>query len=177
MESEFILKDGRTLHLSRPRAADAAEMLEFVKIIGGETDFLLIGAQGLPYTIEREAEVLEGFYKEPRGGFFIGRIDGEIACSFNLACTARLRIAHVAQIALAVQRKFWGIGVGGIIMQTLIALAREQGVRMIELGVYAENTRAQALYKRFGFEEVGRHKGRLFVNGTSHDEIMMDLYL
>ncbi len=62
-------------------------------------------------------------------------------------------------------------------METLIVLAQEQSVRTIELGVYAHNTRAQALYQRFGFEEVGRHKGRFFVNGRYDDEIMMDLYL
>ena len=102
MERDITLRDGRMLHICRPRGKDAAEMLDYLKIIGGETDFLLFGAAGLPYTPEQEAEVLEGFYNDPRGGFFIGRIDGEIACSFNLACNRRARIAHVAEIAVAV---------------------------------------------------------------------------
>lgn len=177
MERDITLRDGRTLHICRPRGSDAAEMLEYLKIIGGETDFLLFGAAGLPYTVEQEAEVLEGFYNDPRGGFFIGRIGGEVACSFNLACSRRARLAHVAEIAVAVQKKFWGIGVGSAIMETLIALAREQDIRTIELGVYADNARAQALYRRYGFNEVGRHRERLCVDGIYHDEIMMDLYL
>lgn len=177
MEGEVKLSDGRMLSISRARGTDAADMLDYVKIIGGETDFLLLTAAGLPYTVEQEAEILDGYFLSPHGGFFIGRIDGEIACSFNLSCNRRERVAHVAEIALAVQKKFWGIGVGSAIMETLIALAREQDIRTIELGVYAENTRAQALYSRFGFEEVGRHRGRFFVNGIYHDEILMDLYL
>ena len=177
MERDITLRDGRMLHICRPRGKDAAEMLDYLKIIGGETDFLLFGAAGLPYTPEQEAEVLEGFYNDPRGGLFIGRFDGEIVCSFNLSCNRRARIAHVAEIAVAVRKKCWGIGVGSAIMETLIELAREQGIRTIELGVYAENTRAQALYTRCGFEEVGRHRGRLCVDGIYHDEIMMDLYL
>ncbi len=177
MERNVVLKDGRTLRLYRPGKEDAAELLEYLKIVGGETDFLLFDATGLPYTVEQEAEVMENYKKAPRGGFFAGRIDGEIACTCNISCYGRERLKHVAEIAVAVQRKFWGIGVGSAIMETLIALAREQGVKTIELGVYADNARARALYRRFGFEEVGRHKGRFFVGGAYHDEIMMDLYL
>ncbi|OQA73179.1 MAG: putative acetyltransferase YhhY [Firmicutes bacterium ADurb.Bin248] len=177
MERDVILRDGRMLRIRRPRGEDAARLLDYLKIIGGETDFLLFDGAGLPYTIEQEAAVLERFFAEPRGGMFVGEIDGEIACTFNLSCNGRPRVAHVAEIAVAVQKKFWGIGVGSAVMETLISLAREQGVKTIELGVYAGNLRAQALYRRYGFEECGRHEGRFFVKGTYHDEILMDLHL
>lgn len=177
MERDVTLRDGRILHIRRPRGEDASRLLEHLKIIGGETDFLLLDGAGLPYTVEQEAAVLERFYIEPRGGMFIGEVDGEIACTFNLSCNSKPRIAHAAEIALAAKKKFWGIGVGAVIMETLIDLAREAGVKTVELGVYAENLRARALYRRFGFEEVGRRRGRFFVNGTYHDEILMDLHL
>lgn len=177
MSQERILKDGRVLHICRPRGEDAARMLDYIKTIGGETDFLLFGAEGLPYAVEQEAKILESFGEEKRGGFFIGCIDGEIACSFSLACAKRERMAHVAEIALTVRKKYWGIGVGSVMMETLIAMAREADIRTIELGVYADNTRARRLYGRFGFVEVGKHTGRFCVNGKYHDEIMMDLYL
>lgn len=177
MEREFTLKDGRRLRIRRAGREDAAEMLEYVKIIGSETNFLLFGAEGLPYTVEQEADVLERFNAAERGGFFLGRIEGEVACSCNLSFYSRKRLAHIAEVALASQKKFWGIGVGSAMMETLIALAKEQGAKTIELGVYADNLRAQALYKKFGFVEVGRHKNRFFVNEKYHDEIMMDLYL
>ncbi|HWQ57585.1 MAG TPA: GNAT family N-acetyltransferase [Clostridia bacterium] len=177
MERDVTLRDGRVLRLCRPRGEDAARLLEYTRIIGGETDFLLIDSAGVPYTVEQEVETLERMYAQERSVFLIGRIDGEIACSCNLACEGRERLAHVAEIALAVQRKYWGVGVGSAMMETLIALARERGIRIIGLGVYANNLRAQALYRRFGFEEVGRHRERFHVNGVYHDEILMDLHL
>ncbi len=177
MEREFTLKDGRRLRLYQPGAEDAAEMLDYLKIVGGETDFLLFDANGLPYTVQQEAEALERFKAAERDAFFAGRIDGEVACSCNISFYGRKRLTHVAEIAVASQKKFWGIGVGSAIMETLISIARERGAQTIELGVYADNLRAQALYKKFGFVEVGRHKNRFCVNGKYHDEIMMDLYL
>lgn len=177
MEKQVILKDGRILHLFRPRGENAGELLEYLKVVGGETDFLLFGADGLPITVEQEANLLEGFYQDTRGGFFAGRIDGEIACTFNLMCHNRARMSHVCEIALASKRKFWGIGVGSAMLETLIALAKSQGLRAMELGVYADNARARALYTKFGFEQIGLHKNRFYVNGVYHDEILMDLDL
>ena len=44
----------------------------------------------------------------------------------------------------------------------------------IDLEVVADNTRAQALYEKCGFEESGKRTRALkFDDGTYHDEILM----
>lgn len=78
---------------------------------------------------------------------------------------------------MSVRKKYWHIGVGSAIMEALIELAKEASLKNVELGVYADNERAIALYKRFGFEEIGRHRGRMCVDGEYYDEILMDLHL
>ena len=75
------------------------------------------------------------------------------------------------------RKKYWHIGVGSAIMEMLIELAKEASLKNVELGVYADNERAIALYKRFGFEEIGRHRGRFCVDGEYYDEILMDLHI
>ncbi|HQQ40981.1 MAG TPA: GNAT family N-acetyltransferase, partial [Clostridia bacterium] len=68
--------------------------------------------------------------------------------------------------------------VGSIAMQAMIDFARSTGVlRTLSLEVREGNERAISLYKRFGFVEIGRHKGRINVRGTYYDEILMDLDL
>ena len=177
MEKNIALRDGSVLQISRPRGENAAEILEYLKITGGETHFLLMDGNGLGISEEREAKILEAAYVEPRGGMHIGRIDGELACIFSLSCNPRRRLAHVGEIALSVRKKYWHIGVGSAIMEALIELAKEASLKNVELGVYADNERAIALYKRFGFEEIGRHRGRMCVDGEYYDEILMDLHL
>lgn len=176
MEKSVVLRDGSVLQISRPRGENAAEILEYLKIVGGETHFLLMDENGLGISEEREAKILEAAYVEPRGGMHFGKINGEMACMFSLSCHPRRRLAHTGEIALSVRKKYWHIGVGSAIMEALIELAKEASLKNVELGVYADNERAIALYKRFGFEEIGRHRGRMCVDGEYYDEILMDLH-
>lgn len=177
MEKNNVLRDGSVLQISRPRGENAAEILEYLKIVGGETHFLLMDEKGLGISGEREAKILEAAYVEPRGGMHFGKINREIACMFSLSRHPRRRLAHTGEIALSVRKKYWHIGVGSAIMEALIELAKEASLKNVELGVYADNERAIALYKRFGFEEIGRHRGRMCVDGEYYDEILMDLHL
>lgn len=177
MEKSVVLRDGSVLQIFRPRGENAAEILEYLKIVGGETHFLLMDENGLGISEEREAKILEAAYVEPRGGMHFGKINREIACMFSLSCHPRRRLAHTGEIALSVRKKYWHIGVGSAIMEALIELAKEASLKNVELGVYADNERAIALYRRFGFEEIGRHRGKIYVDGEYYDEILMDLHI
>ena len=177
MEKSVVLRDGSVLQIFRPRGENAAEILEYLKTIGGETHFLLMDENGLGISEEYEAKILEASYAEPRGGMHFGRINGEIACMFSLSCHPRRRLAHTGEIALSVRKKYWHIGVGSAIMEALIELAKEASLKNVELGVYADNERSIALYRRFGFEEIGRHRGKMYVDGEYYDEILMDLHI
>lgn len=177
MEKSVVLRDGSVLQISRPRGENAAEILEYLKIVGGETHFLLMDENGLGISEEREAKILEAAYVEPRGGMHFGKINREIVCMFSLSCHPRRRLAHTGEIALSVRKKYWHIGVGSAIMEALIELAKEASLKNVELGVYADNERAIALYRRFGFEEIGRHRGKMYVDGEYYDEILMDLHI
>jgi RimJ/RimL family protein N-acetyltransferase len=56
----------------------------------------------------------------------------------------------------------------------LTELAVKIGFEQIDLEVVADNTRAQALYRKCGFAESGRRIRALkFDDGTYHDEILM----
>ena len=53
-------------------------------------------------------------------------------------------------------------------------LAAQIGWQQMDLEVVAENTAAQALYRKCGFIESGRrHHALLFDDGTYHDEVLM----
>ncbi len=177
--SDHILKDGRTLILRDPTLSDAQEMIDYLKTVGGETDFLLADENGIEgLTLEGEQGWITSTLTTPNTKMFVGTIDGEIVLVCDVRAAGRSRIAHVGGVAISIKRDFWHLGIGSIAMQAMIDFAKSTGVlRVLSLEVHAGNERAIALYQRFGFVEVGRHAGRINVRGTYYDEILMDLDL
>ena len=54
-----ILKDGRALLLLEAEGGDAAQVLEFLNRVGGESDNLLFGENDFPMPADQEAAFLE----------------------------------------------------------------------------------------------------------------------
>jgi ribosomal-protein-alanine N-acetyltransferase len=65
--------------------------------------------------------------------------------------------ADVLTIAVALPR--WGEGTGTALLDALLAEAARRGCTEIFLEVRTDNTRAQQLYRRHGFAEIGIRKG------------------
>lgn len=176
---EYLLKDGRTLILRDPTLADAQEMIDYLKIVGSETDFLLADENGIEgLTLEGERGWITGTLEAPNTKMFVGTIDGEIVLVCDVRAGGRTRIAHYGGVAISIKRAYWHLGIGSIAMQAMVDFAKSTNfLRTLSLEVREGNERAIALYKRFGFVEIGRHKGKINVRGTYFDEILMDLDL
>ena len=177
--SEHLLKDGRTLILRDPTLEDAQELMDFLKVVGGETDFLLADENGIEgLTREGEEGWITSTLEAANTKMFVGTIDGEIVLICDVRAAERPRIAHVGGLAISIKRAYWHLGIGSIAMQAMIDFAKStKFLRTLSLEVRQGNDRAIALYKRFGFVEVGRHKARINVRGMYYDEILMDLDL
>mgnify|MGYP001187260552 CR=1 FL=1 len=84
------------------------------------------------------------------------------------------RRAHVWHLGMAIAEPWQGQGLGTRLMQTLVDLADQWlGVLRIELTVYCDNTRAIALYERFGFVVEGRHPAYSLREGEFVDTFSM----
>ena len=82
--------------------------------------------------------------------------------------------SHVGEISVFVHDNFHGLGVGALLVGSVIAAA-ETLLRLdrLELVVRAGNDSAIALYGRFGFVEEGRHHGFARLDGIDIDVISM----
>ncbi len=175
MERTAVLKTGETILLRGPAVTDAGACLEYLSAVATETDFLLQSAERVAsLTVEREEAFLQSRIDNPYDLNVLGFIDGELVTMFNAEASPNPRIGHVAEVAIAVKKAHWGKGIGALAFEVMLDWARERGIRMLRLGVFAHNTRAQALYRKMGFAQCGRHADAFLVNGQYIDEILME---
>ncbi len=162
--------------IEKARPEDAAALIEYLRVVGGESDNLTFGAEGLPATVEEETACLEKSAADTRSVILLAKEDGEIIGDGHIEAFSR-RLSHRAGLGITVRKAAWGRGVGTAIMERLIAHAREQGIEIIELQVRSDNARAIRLYEKFGFVKIGHYPGFLKVDGVYADCDLMNLYL
>ncbi len=72
--------------------------------------------------------------------------------------------ADVLTIGVALDR--WGQGTGAALLDGLLAEAVRRGCAEVFLEVRTDNARAQRLYRKYGFTEIGVRKGYYQPSGT-----------
>ena len=172
------LKNGLELEIQRATVNDAADVVEFLKLVSAESENLLFSDGEFRMTVEDEEKFLAAKENSKTSAFFIGRIGGEVVCFGNINSDFRKRIAHLGDVSLAVKKKYWGMGIGSMLMQVIIDFAKANNVtEILHLGVRDGNDAGYALYKKFGFVEIGRYKNYFKIGESYYDEILMNLYL
>ena len=157
--------------------SDAAQLLEYLKQVGGETDNLTFGAGGIPFTVEQEEALLERIANNPRSSFFLA-LDGEkIVGNACVDGSANPRLCHRRNFAITVLRDYWGRGIGTGLMERMIAFARASGAELASLEVRSDNERAKALYRKFGFTSFGTFPKYFKIGGRYYDVDCMTLEL
>ncbi len=172
------LKNGLKLDIAQAVKADAEKIIEYLNIVGGESDNLLFGGGEFKISVKDEEDFIENISKSDTSALLIGKISGEIVSIASLNSSPRERIAHQADLAISVKKKYWNIGVATHMMAAAISFAKQNSkTEILHLGVKAENQNAIALYKKMGFEKIGEYKKFFKIDGKYYDEILMNLYL
>lgn len=173
-EKSFMLKDGRTCIFRSPSLEDAEAMLEYLKICSTQTPFVLRDPDECTETLQQEAQYLAAILASPYRLMIVCEVEGEIAGNCQLSFNGRRKTCHRGSIAIALVKKFWGLGIGTALFHEMIDLARRHGLLQLELEFIEGNQRAQALYEKMGFHIVGvRPNAFRLSDGSMRHEIIM----
>ena len=156
---------------------DAGEIIEYLKTVGGESDNLLFGEEGLPISIEQEEELIRRVNGGEKSAMLLAKTDSEIVGVCQMTGFNRERIAHRGEIAISVKKAYWGRGVGSRMMEALLSFAKEIGLDVVSLEVRSDNLKAISLYKKYGFESFGTFKKFFKINGRYYDAEFMNRYM
>ena len=142
--------------IKRATCDDAAEILQYLKQIGAETDNLTFGAEGLPFTTEAEAAYISQIENSCDEIMFIAKENGKIVGEASLNRLPR-RMKHRGELSVSVLKKYWNKGIGSQLLHKIINFAKENSFDVIDLQVRSENLSAIHLYEKFGFKKIGIH--------------------
>ena len=157
---------------------DAQEILEFLKLVGKETDNLTFGEEGLPISVEVERHYIESLLDSTSSVMYLAKIKDEIVGNASFNAMTRERLKHRGEFAISVKQSQWGKGIGSQLIEQVLEFAKETAhVEIISLEVRSDNRRAIHLYQKYGFKKIGSFPGFLKINGKYIDVDLMHLYL
>jgi len=167
-------KTGQELCVREAIPDDSAKLIAFLEDTSGESDNLSFGPGEFGTSEEEERKILEDLLKADSNIHLIALIDDEIVGEIGFNTGKRKRISHCGEFGMCVRKQFWKSGIGGILVDSLIRWAEQQGtIHKINLSVRTDNLPAIGLYLKKGFLIEGRILDSLRVDGRSFDTYRM----
>ena len=163
--------------IQKARPEDAQAILEYLKMIGGESDNLSFGSEGMGIPVEAEIQYLESMEKSETAIMLAAKDGDRIVGTASFSAYPRERMKHRGEISVSVLKAYWGNGVGTRLMEQVIDFAKYAGMEIISLEVRSDNARAIRLYEKLGFEKIGVFKGFFKIGKELIDFDLMNLYL
>lgn len=178
IQKQVKLKNGKKLIVRTALPTDAKEAVEYLNIIGGESNNLLFGKNEFRLNEEQEAEHIERVNNDPNSIMIVATVEDKLVSIALLRSPERKRIAHVSEFSISVKKEYWNLGIGSYVMEQLINFAKQnETIKVVSLGVRSDNENAIKLYEKFGFKKIGTHKNYFNIDGDFYDEILMDLHI
>ena len=153
-KKEIVLKNGIKAILKTPEIEDAEMQLNCIKTSCGETPFLTRDTEDYNDTTVEDEEKWILNQRESENDLLIAcYIDGVIIGSCNITFLDDVKTYHRASIGIAINQKYWNIGVGSAMFKELIEITEEhKETEILELNFVEGNERGRMLYEKFGFK-------------------------
>ena len=172
----FIAKDGRKIVIRPPKWEDLEGLMEYINsLIDEKVDIY----RTEKVTREEEAEWLAKRLASIDKGdviHVVAEVDGEVIAGAEVQ-KQRYLMSHVGILGIGIRSGFRGIGIGTVIMKTLIEESKKAGLKVLVVDVFDTNNIAKELYKKMGFKETGKIPKGICKNGKYTDLIRMTLAL
>jgi len=151
--------------------SDVKTLVDLLSQVSQETDFVvaetILSQEDMEIFLARHLESVNEIC-------LVVRVDKKLAGVLNVSSTSSPQTNHIGDIFIAVQEKYWGYGLGSLLMEVALDWACHTPViRRLELTVQARNSRAVHLYEKFDFKiEATKERG-----AKTKDGEFLDVYL
>jgi RimJ/RimL family protein N-acetyltransferase len=179
---QFTAKNGKTVTLRAIRWEDLDQCLEFANHLVEERqadpDFGIILDK--KQTLETEASWLADKLASIELGNqvrVVAEAEGKFVGNSEVVRGQSSDEFHHCKLGITVLKEYRTQGIGLQMMNILVDQSRREGLKTIELEVFANNPRAVHVYEKVGFKQVGRIPKKIFRKGRIMDIIVMAIEL
>ena len=151
-------------------------MIDYLRTSAEETDFVLRYPEECDgFTYEGEKELIRNFNNSESMIMLVCMVEGELAGNCCLSWDTKIKIRHRANVAIALLKKYWNLGIGTKLFECMIKIAESDSeIIQMELEFIEGNSRARALYEKMGFKIKGVKPNAIRLkDGTRLDEYEM----
>lgn len=164
-------RNGRTVILRNAETGDADALIEYLKVTSGETPFLIREPDEIALSSEQETAFINARIEDPGELMLIATLDGRHIGNCSLMSIASYRrYSHRCEVAIALYQEYCSCGIGKIMLQTVLDVAKNVGYEQAELEVMSDNHKAISLYEKLGFKKYGYFPDNMkYSDGTYAD--------
>ena len=158
------------IKIQKAKKDDAIAIIEYVRTVADETDFLTFDSSEFNKTVEEEQQIIEEHNSTKNKLFIIAKLDNKIIGVLNVQANKKKRLEHVGEFGVSVLKEHWNKGVGSSLVKYMIEWAKESGViRKLNLRVLVNNESAIRIYIKNGFKIEGMIRRDIKLNNTFQD--------
>lgn len=170
----IVLKNGKSAILRSPTADDAKQMIDYLCITSGETNFMIREPEECVIPLEQEIGFINSTLESDNSIMIACEIDGRIVGNCSLNRYGRLKLKHRATLGISIFKEYWGLGIGSAMFEELINIGKNLGLYQLELDFVEGNERGKNLYEKFSFEIVAKRPNAIRLkDGTLLAEFSM----
>ena len=174
----ITLKNGQEAILRSPEVSDASELLEHLKCVCAETNFLMRYPEECTMTLAQEEAFCRDICESDYDLMILCQVGDRIAGNCHISFKRHIKNRHRATVAIALLSEYWNLGIVSALFQEMIAAARNRGIEQLELEVIEGNDRAMHLYQKIGFQIVAKKPNAIRLkDGTRLSEYYLILPL
>lgn len=164
--------------LRRADPDDVPSLITFLRQAASETDFADVSLDELGVPVATAQQHIRSGQQCNNQLFLLADLGDHFAGMLTFSGGLWRRNRHAGELSMTVLKHYWGMGLGGLMVDFLFDWARSLGtVTKIHLRVRTDNLRAIALYERKGFIREGVSQSDMLVEGKYFDHIRMGVFL
>lgn len=171
---EFELSSGARGTVRNPTSQDAQRIIEIMRAVVSEGPYTLTEPDEFDWNVMNKRQDIIESLRHPGQLALVAEVNGEVVGFLEFVNGRRRRTQHSGSLSIFIQDGFREIGIGSILIKTLLRWARLAPlIEKVTLAVFSTNTRAIAVYQKLGFLVEGHCPRDMKIDGEYVDSILM----